>query len=316
VRKPHRYHPGTVALREIKKYKKSYECLLPKRPFQAVVREIAQELKNDLRFTADAILACQEASEAYLVELFEDVNLCALHAKRQTIMQRDFALARRIRGESTSNSAWSDTKAARDKSQPTHEKDLKAQRDATLERVAKEAPSELKNVLAKFNKEDADKKEKADNADAAAIAERERLAALHARRVKILAERIARRDAKQKKTKPDDDDGNGKDSKHIGPSPAAPIEDENTSTSTANAAAAEQSRVNGASEERRRRKEAAAASAERRRRKAEKKAARDAREAQEAAAAAAAAAPAPAPAPAPAAASAPADVEMGEVDSL
>jgi len=63
------------------------------------VREIAGEIKNDLRFQSTAILALQEATEAYLVGLFEDTNLCAIHAKRVTIMPKDIQLARRIRGD-------------------------------------------------------------------------------------------------------------------------------------------------------------------------------------------------------------------------
>ena len=96
---PHRYRPGTVALREIRKYQKSTELLIRKLPFQRLVREIAQDFKTDLRFQSSAILALQEASEAYLVGLFEDTNLCAIHAKRVTIMPKDVQLARRIRGE-------------------------------------------------------------------------------------------------------------------------------------------------------------------------------------------------------------------------
>ena len=135
VKKPHRYRPGTVALREIRsapsfhpyaplslspplppdpsspyplspppcvvcrKYQKSTDLLLRKLPFQRLVREIAQDFKNDLRFQSTAIGALQEAAEAYLVSLFEDTNLCAIHAKRVTIMPKDIQLARRIRGE-------------------------------------------------------------------------------------------------------------------------------------------------------------------------------------------------------------------------
>ena len=99
VKKPHRYRPGTVALREIRKFQKSTDLLIRKLPFQRVVREIAQDYKNDLRFQSQAVLALQEASEAYLVGLFEDTNLCAIHAKRVTIMLKDMQLARRIRGE-------------------------------------------------------------------------------------------------------------------------------------------------------------------------------------------------------------------------
>ena len=99
IKKPHRYRPGTVALREIRKYQKSTELLIRKLPFQRLVREVAQEFKSDLRFQTSAIIALQEASESYLVSLFEDTNLCAIHAKRVTIMAKDIQLARRIRGE-------------------------------------------------------------------------------------------------------------------------------------------------------------------------------------------------------------------------
>ena len=99
MKKPHRYRPGTVALREIRKYQKSTELLIRKLPFQRLVREVAQDFKNDLRFQGSAVMALQEAAEAYLVSLFEDTNLCAIHAKRVTIMPRDMQLARRIRNE-------------------------------------------------------------------------------------------------------------------------------------------------------------------------------------------------------------------------
>ena len=99
VKKPHCYRPGTVALREIRRYQKSTDLLLRKAPFQRFVREIAQDYKSDVRFQSTALLALQEASEAYLVGLFEDANLCTIHAKRVTIMPKDIQLARRIRGE-------------------------------------------------------------------------------------------------------------------------------------------------------------------------------------------------------------------------
>ncbi|TFL05864.1 histone-fold-containing protein [Pterulicium gracile] len=105
-RKKHRFRPGTVALREIRKYQKSTDLLIQKLPFSRVVREIAMDLSTDmngpsdtgLRWQSSAIQALQEATEAFLVHLFEDANLCAIHAKRVTIMQRDIQLARRIRG--------------------------------------------------------------------------------------------------------------------------------------------------------------------------------------------------------------------------
>ena len=99
VKKPSRHRPGTLALREIRKYQKSTELLIRKLPFQRLVREIAVEFKADLRFQSGAVQALQEAAEAYIVGLFEDSNLCAIHAKRVTIMPKDLQLARRIRGE-------------------------------------------------------------------------------------------------------------------------------------------------------------------------------------------------------------------------
>ena len=98
-KKPHKYRPGTVALREIRRYQKSTELLIRKLPFQRLVREVAHDFRSNLRFQSHAIVALQEASEAYLVGLFEDTNLCAIHAKRVTIFPKDIQLARRIRGE-------------------------------------------------------------------------------------------------------------------------------------------------------------------------------------------------------------------------
>jgi len=99
VKKPHRYRPGTVALREIRKYQKSTALLIRKLPFQRLVREIAQDFKSEVRFASSAMQALQESAEAYLVGLFEDTNMCAIHAKRVTIQPKDMMLARRIRGE-------------------------------------------------------------------------------------------------------------------------------------------------------------------------------------------------------------------------
>ncbi|XP_053434963.1 histone H3.3A-like [Nycticebus coucang] len=100
VKKPHRYRPATAALREIRHYQKSTELRIRKLTFQCVVREIAQDFKTDLRFQTAATGALQEASEAYLVALFEDTNLCYLcHGKCVTIMPKDIQLARRISGE-------------------------------------------------------------------------------------------------------------------------------------------------------------------------------------------------------------------------
>lgn len=99
VKRTHRFRPGTVALKEIRRYQKSTALLIRKLPFQRLVREVAQDYQTNIRFQAAAVAALQEAAEAYLVGLFEDTNLCAIHAGRVTIMPRDMQLARRIRGE-------------------------------------------------------------------------------------------------------------------------------------------------------------------------------------------------------------------------
>ena len=100
-KKPQRYRPGTVALRQIRRYQKSTELLLRKESFRRCVREIVQKDlgKVGIRFSEGAMLALQESAEMHLVELFENTNLCAIHAKRITITPKDMQLARRIRGD-------------------------------------------------------------------------------------------------------------------------------------------------------------------------------------------------------------------------
>lgn len=96
VKKKHRWRNGTVALRQIRKFQKSTELLLRKAPFMRLVRELAQDFKSELRFSPGAFLALQEATEARMVCVFEDANLCAIHGKRVTIQPKDIQLARRI----------------------------------------------------------------------------------------------------------------------------------------------------------------------------------------------------------------------------
>ncbi|KAL1270364.1 hypothetical protein QQF64_029380 [Cirrhinus molitorella] len=99
VKKPHRYRPGTVALREIRRYQKSTE-LLTRKCLSSVWSEKSPKISRLICVSqSSAVMALQESSEAYLVGLFEDTNLCAIHAKRVTIMPKDIQLARRIRGE-------------------------------------------------------------------------------------------------------------------------------------------------------------------------------------------------------------------------
>ena len=100
TKRPHRYRPGTVALREIRRYQKSADLLIKKLPFQRVVRMVAQEQGGDeMRWQSLAVEAMQHAAESYLVHLLEDANLCAIHSKRVTVQPKDIQLARRIRGD-------------------------------------------------------------------------------------------------------------------------------------------------------------------------------------------------------------------------
>ena len=112
IKKPHRYRPGTVALREIRRYQKGTDLLIRKAPFQRLVREIMEDLPRRYsrlpnygqvqsdppdRWQSTALLALQEAAEAFLIGFFEDTNECAIHAKRVTIMPKDMHLVKRIR---------------------------------------------------------------------------------------------------------------------------------------------------------------------------------------------------------------------------
>ena len=99
VKKPYRHKAGTVAKREVKRYQKSTNLLIPKASFARLVREVTESIKKGMRFTASALESVQTASEEYIVKLLNDANLCASHGKRITIMEKDILLARRIRGE-------------------------------------------------------------------------------------------------------------------------------------------------------------------------------------------------------------------------
>ncbi len=97
VKKPHRWRPGTVALREIQKFQKNTNLLIRKAPFQCLVRKIALKLgKSDLQMQSTAVLALQEAAEYFMVDVFSNTNLCAMHGKHVTIMKKDMVLACRI----------------------------------------------------------------------------------------------------------------------------------------------------------------------------------------------------------------------------
>jgi histone H3 len=98
-KRPHRFRAGTVALREIKRYQKSGDMLLRKQPFQRLVRSIAQEFSPNIRFQASAILALQEAAEGHLIDILADSNICAIHARRVGITDKDLQVASKIRKE-------------------------------------------------------------------------------------------------------------------------------------------------------------------------------------------------------------------------
>ena len=101
IKKPRRYRPGVVALREIRRYQKSTDPCIPLAPFSRLIKEISAELypRKEIKFTKSSIEAMRQAGEAYVVRLFEDAYPCAIHAKRVTLTKKDIALARRIRND-------------------------------------------------------------------------------------------------------------------------------------------------------------------------------------------------------------------------
>ncbi len=98
VKKPHRFRPGTVALRKTRRFHKTPELIFRKLPFQRLIREIASEFKNDLRFHSAAIYLLQEAAESYLISIFEDANLISKLEKRSYIYPKDFYVPIKLRG--------------------------------------------------------------------------------------------------------------------------------------------------------------------------------------------------------------------------
>jgi len=94
-----KFRPGTRALMNIRKYQKCPFLHIPREAFSRLVRELGQDYKTDLRYSKDGIILLQYATENYLIKLFQDANLAAIHAGRQSIMPQDMQLARKIRGE-------------------------------------------------------------------------------------------------------------------------------------------------------------------------------------------------------------------------
>lgn len=93
-RKPHRWRPGTVALREVRRQQKETTRALPQLSVERLIREITQGVtgNEDVRFTKDALLALQEGAEQYLVEMFQEAQKLAIHSKRQTVSLDDIKL--------------------------------------------------------------------------------------------------------------------------------------------------------------------------------------------------------------------------------
>ena len=114
LQKTRRYRPGQVAIREIRRYQKSTELMIRKAPFQRLIKEIATvDLSLKYRFQESAVLALQEASEAYLITLFSDCQLLAIHGKRVTVMPKDMWLALRIRGDDVKYDMYASNLGAR-----------------------------------------------------------------------------------------------------------------------------------------------------------------------------------------------------------
>ena len=99
-------HYAIIVMREIHRYQKSVDLLIPLLPFQRLVRKIAQNCHMDLHFQSSVILALQEAAEAFLVGIFESANLCCIHRGRITISPKDFLLVKRIHHIAGINMWW------------------------------------------------------------------------------------------------------------------------------------------------------------------------------------------------------------------
>ncbi len=100
ARKPHRWHPGRVALREIPKFQITTDLLIRKTTFQRLVQVIVHDMsrKSDLQMQSTALLALQETTEYFMADVFNDTNLCMQHCKRVTILLKDLVLACPIQG--------------------------------------------------------------------------------------------------------------------------------------------------------------------------------------------------------------------------
>lgn len=99
TKRQHRWRPGTVALREVRKYQQSTDMLIQRAPFRRLVREIVSTFKDTIRMSSSALEAIQEATEGYIVNVLNDANLCTIHAKRVTLFTKDLHLALRLRGD-------------------------------------------------------------------------------------------------------------------------------------------------------------------------------------------------------------------------
>ena len=105
-KKKRKYRPGEVALREIRKYQKTTDLVIRRLPFQRLCRDVAHEIMPEVRFQQATLQALQECTEMYIAALFEDTQLCTLHAKRVTVFQKDMILAQRIRGDKYGRHLW------------------------------------------------------------------------------------------------------------------------------------------------------------------------------------------------------------------
>lgn len=98
--KQRKFKSGTVAIRDIKKLQKQYDCVLcRKEPFRRLIREIGQDYKSDLRYSESAMIAMQLFVEHRIVKLFESANLVAIHCNRTRVKPSDIQLVRRLTGE-------------------------------------------------------------------------------------------------------------------------------------------------------------------------------------------------------------------------
>lgn len=167
IKKPHRHRPGTVALREIRKYQKGTDLLIRKLPFQRLCREIARKFKEDVRFTPQAMFALQTAAEEHMIRVIEKSYNATIHCKRVTLMPKDIQLFKKMTDCNLQHVELEEIVSAAglpDKPKKKDEKALRAQKARAKreeeERKEREKENEQREKEAREKREEEERKKR------------------------------------------------------------------------------------------------------------------------------------------------------------